>query len=338
VTGPLNESEQSISVRASRPDTASSPARSSSAHSSSALPPLEAELPVLQTPRHTPMDVQRQEFAPGMRGYRRSDVRLFLAEVSQTLEDGLRERAELSTRLGAAQRQLQIHRETEDELRRTLIAAERLGHELKEQARQEAMLLIQDAENRVRLLEGHAAQREQEAASRHESRLRELESTFSLRRAQLEALYRAQEHELELQARERSSALERDFSVRYADLSGRLSAAHAEYAQFMSQYRAVSQAFAQAANTHLIPEQSMLPSRLGEAIMERLGTLTEAPRPAPAPPTANPTISTPPTEIPVFVTASESAKHVAGHTVTVQPGAQPSPEIAAVQIEEQRFS
>ncbi|WP_293911541.1 DivIVA domain-containing protein [Deinococcus sp.] len=345
---PLNESDQAISVRsASQPTTPPLTAQATSALSSaSPLPPLEAVQTALQTPRHTPIEVQRQEFAAAMRGYKKSDVRMYLSEVSQTLEDGLRERAELHTRLGAALRQLQIHRETEDELRRTLIAAERIGAELKEQARQEAMLTIQGAENKVRLLEGHAAVREQEASTRHESRLRELEATFSLRRAQLEAQCRDQEHELEIRSRERSAVLEREFSVHYADLSGRLSAAQAEYAQFMSQYRAVSQAFAQAAHTHLMPELPSLPnglpnslhSRLGDAIMERLETLTEPPRPTPAAPTANPMIATPPAEIPIFVTPSESAKHVAGTAVTVQPGMQPSPEAAAVQIEEQRFS
>ena len=325
---PLNESEQATAVRSSPPGPDSA---QGAVVQASFLPPLEAVQTALQTPRQTPIDVQRQEFAAGLRGYKKSDVRMYLSEVSQTLEDGLRERAELHTRLEAARRQLQIHRETEDELRRTLIAAERIGHELKEQARQEAMLLIQGAENRVRLLEGHAAQREQEASSRHESRLRELEATFSLRRAQLEAQCRDQEYELEIRSRERSAALEREFSGRYADLSGRLSAAHAEYAQFMSQYRAVSQAFAQAANTHLMPELPSLPSRIGDAIMERLETLTEVPRPAP-------TQTAPTTEVPVVVAPLESGRHVAGTAVTVVPGALPSPEAAAVQIEEQRFS
>ncbi|WP_181391925.1 DivIVA domain-containing protein [Deinococcus irradiatisoli] len=209
----------------------------------------------------TPLDVQHREFATGLRGYRKGDVRAYLAEVAQALEAGLRERAQLNQRLLEAQRQIQEYKDAEDELRRTVVAAERIGHELKEQARQEAALTLQDAQNRAALLSETARTREQEALSRHEARLRELEATFSVRRAQLEALYQTQEHELENRARERSGALEREFSARYADLSGRLSAAHAEYAQFMSQYRAVSQAFAQAANTHLLPDAAELPHR-----------------------------------------------------------------------------
>ncbi len=254
---------------------------------SDSLPPLGFAAPI------TPLDVQHHEFAAGLRGYRKGDVRAYLAEVAQALEAGLRERAHLTQRLQDAQRQIHEYKDAEDELRRTVVAAERIGHELKEQSRQEAALTLQDAQNRAALLNETAKAREQEALARHEARLRELEATFSLRRAQLEALYQAQEHELENRARERSGALEREFSARYADLSGRLSAAHAEYAQFMSQYRAVSQAFAQAANTHLLPDPAGLPHR----------QIAEGQRP-----------------------------------VANGPSEALSPEVAAVHIEEQRFS
>ncbi len=249
----------------------------------------------------TPLDVQHQEFAASWRGYRKGDVRAYLSEVAQALEASLRERAQLTLRLEDLQRQVQDYRNAEDELRRTVVAAERIGHELKEQSRHEALLTIQDAENRAALLTEAAKNREQEALSRHETRLRELESTFSVRRAQLESLYQAQEHELENRARERSAALEREFSARYADLSGRLSAAHAEYAQFMSQYRAVSQAFAQAANTHLLPDTPGLPNRrIGDAAAKAV----------------------PSKGVPEPLTETKDL----------------SPEAAAVQIEEQRFS
>ena len=254
----------------------------------------------------TPLDVQHRTFAAGWRGYRQSDVRAYLAEVAQALEAGLRERAQLAQRLQELQRQVHDYKDAEDELRRTVVAAERIGHELKEQARQEAMLTLQEAEHRSALMTDVAKNREQEALARHESRLRELESTFSLRRAQLESLYQAQEQELEHRARERSATLEREFSARYADLSGRLSAAHAEYAQFMSQYRAVSQAFAQAANTHLLPEAGGLPHR-------QIGDM-----PVPEPRTL-------------------LGRSTASTTVKAE-GTALSPEAAAVQIEEQRFS
>lgn len=266
-----------------------------------------------------PLDVQHQEFAAGWRGYHKGEVRTYLSEVAQSLEADLRERAATEQRLSEAQRHIQEYRAAEDELRRTVVAAERIGHELKEQSRQEAMLTVQKAEHRSALLLEIAKNREQEASERHESRLRELESTFSVRRAQLEALYQAQEHELENRARERSAALEREFSARHADLSGRLSSAHTEYAQFMSQYRAVSQAFAQAANAHLLPDTAGLASyQIGEGTVSKsekrpgkveLSKVKLNVEPGGAErPNANPTTSKP-----------------------------PSPEVAAVQIEEQRF-
>ena len=222
----------------------------------------DSELP---SPHLTPMDVQNQEFASGWRGFRKEEVRSYLLEVAQALEVGLRERAGLLSRIQALQAQVQKYRDGEDELRRTLVATERISHELREQARQEAELTVREAENRAALTTEQTKAREQDAAARHESRLRELEAAFSLRRAQLEALYQAQEHDLETRARDRNAVLEREFSLRHADFSGRLSAAHAEYAQFMSQYRAVSQAFAQAANLRLLPENPGLPSRIDES-------------------------------------------------------------------------
>ncbi|WP_161883618.1 DivIVA domain-containing protein [Deinococcus alpinitundrae] len=258
----------------------------------------------------TPLDVQHRSFAAGWRGYRQGEVRAYLSEVAQALEAGLRERAQLTQRLQELQRQVHEYKDAEDELRRTVVAAERIGHELKEQSRQEAMLTLQEAEHRAALIQDVAKNREQEALARHESRLRELESTFSVRRAQLESLYQAQEHELEHRARERSATLEREFNARYADLSGRLSAAHAEYAQFMSQYRAVSQAFAQAANTHLLPDTVGLPHR-------QIGDMS-APEPRSL--------------------LSRSAAPSAKAADTVLSHETLTPEAAAVQIEEQRFS
>ncbi|TSA84687.1 DivIVA domain-containing protein [Deinococcus detaillensis] len=266
-----------------------------------------------------PLDVQHQEFGSGWRGYRKADVQAYLSEVAQSLEADLRERAAIEQRLSEMQRQIQDYKAAEDELRRTVVAAERIGHELKEQSRQEAMLTVQKAEHRSALLLEVAKNREQEALERHESRLRELESTFSVRRAQLESLYQAQEHELENRARERSAALEREFSARHADLSGRLSSAHTEYAQFMSQYRAVSQAFAQAANAHLLPDTAGLASyQIGE------GTVSKSQRPS-------------------AVELSKAGQSGAPPSGAQQSGAQQpntkqlSPEVAAVQIEEQRF-
>ena len=248
-------------------------------------------------PQLTPLDVQHREFGAAWRGWRKDEVRAYLLDVAQSLEAGLRERAGLMARVQSLGRQVQDYRESEDELRRTLVAAERISSELRDQAKQEAALTVQEAENRAALLSKETANREQATSAKHESRLRELESAFSLRRAQLEALSQAQEHDLETRSRDRLAILESEFSARYAELSGRLSSAHAEYAQFMSQYRAVSQAFAQAANTHLPLENPSLPHRLSESL-STVSKVQSAP--------------------------SERATE--------------TPEAAAVQIEEQRFS
>lgn len=221
----------------------------------------DPSFPVLNTPRISPMEAMHHRFPTALRGYRKEDVHHFLNQVSQQLENHLQERAELYQQIQELQQQIQNYRHAEDELRRTVVAAERISHELREQTKREANHILQEAEQKAQLITEQAATREREALITHDARMTELEGTFAARRSNLEQHYQQQEHALEARARERSAQLEREFSARYAELSGRLTNAHAEYANFMAQYRAVSQAFAQAANTQLLPENPALLTR-----------------------------------------------------------------------------
>lgn len=206
----------------------------------------------------SPMETLHHRFPTALRGYRKEDVHEYLQRMSQQLEAHLQERAELQQRIQELQQRVEQYREAEDELRRTVVAAERISHELREQTKREAQTMLQDAKQKAQLLSEQALSREREALLTHDARMTELESAFAQRRSQLEQQYQQREHALEARARERSAQLEREFSARYAELSGRLTSAHAEYANFMAQYRAVSQAFAQAANTQLLPENPAL--------------------------------------------------------------------------------
>ncbi len=230
------------------------PAVAGSKHSTNHTP----AFPVIHSAGLSPMDTLHRRFPTVMRGYRKEDVHLFLSEISQQLEAHLQERNELYQKIHELEEQVEHYRNAEDELRRTVVAAERISHELREQTKREASNMLQEAEQRAMLLAEQATTREREALASHDARMTELEATFSARRAALERHYQQQEHALETRARERSGQLEREFSSRYAEVSGRLTSAHAEYANFMAQYRAVSQAFAQAANTQLLPENPAL--------------------------------------------------------------------------------
>ena len=95
------------------------------------------------------------------RGYRRSDVDRLLNEIADSFEDVWRERADLSDRLDVLEADAAKHRELETLLRTTLVSAERASQDMKEQARREADLIVQEAH-----AEGRRASREAAAEKR----------------------------------------------------------------------------------------------------------------------------------------------------------------------------
>jgi cell division initiation protein len=96
--------------------------------------------------RITPLDVRKQEFKRGFRGYDTVEVRMFLDLVAQELENVVRERADLAERNDSLERDLADYREKERLLQSALIAAERIAEETRENARREGELALKDAE------------------------------------------------------------------------------------------------------------------------------------------------------------------------------------------------
>src|ERR671917_245085 len=78
-------------------------------------------------------------------GYQRDPVDVLLADVVDSFEDVWRERADLADRVEQLESDLARHREVEGLLRMTLVSAERSAHELRDQARREAELVVDEA-------------------------------------------------------------------------------------------------------------------------------------------------------------------------------------------------
>ncbi len=187
----------------------------------------------------TPLDIRHQEFAAGVRGYHRAAVRAYLAGLSDQFEQLLRDQQTLQERLGESERRIEQYRAAEDELRRTLVAAERIGAEMRAGAQKEAELMLRGAEvERDRV---HAEAR---------SAGGELEQQYKLRHEQLEATYRARQAELEQRHQTRASAIESEAMARRTELENSLSRLRAERAQFLAQYRALLQGFGELARHH----------------------------------------------------------------------------------------
>lgn len=94
----------------------------------------------------SPLDIQHMEFSRTVNGYNRRQVRDFLERVADEQEDLIREvqalRADLQRRL----ERMEELQSAEADLKRAVIAAERIGNQIKENARKEAELVVKEAE------------------------------------------------------------------------------------------------------------------------------------------------------------------------------------------------
>ena len=96
--------------------------------------------------RLSPLDIQHMEFPNSMNGYAKRPVREFLERIADEREELLHELQSLRDELNAKDESIDELRGSEVELKRAVIAAERIGNELKENARREAELMVREAE------------------------------------------------------------------------------------------------------------------------------------------------------------------------------------------------
>ena len=143
--------------------------------------------------RISPMDMRQQRFKPAMRGYDRTEVVAFLTEAADDYEHAMRDIDRLRADLMRMEALLAEHRERENNLRDTLLTANRLSEELKEAAQIEAKLIVREAQGRAELLLQKAQARLDELdhdCNELKLRRRDAEGTVE---GTIQALYRALE-------------------------------------------------------------------------------------------------------------------------------------------------
>jgi cell division initiation protein len=96
--------------------------------------------------RVTPLDIRKQEFKKVMRGLDSEEVYAFLNTIADEYEAVLSDNKNLRERLVALEERLNEFKAIETNLRNTLLTAEKLTQEAKENARREASLMIREAE------------------------------------------------------------------------------------------------------------------------------------------------------------------------------------------------
>jgi cell division initiation protein len=109
----------------------------------------------------TPVELHHLELRRGLLGYRRKPVDDLIEEIARSYEEVWRQRADLADRIEQLEDELARHRDLETLLRTTLVSAERSAHELEDQARREAALVVEEAHAEAReVTRAAAAERE----------------------------------------------------------------------------------------------------------------------------------------------------------------------------------
>jgi len=117
---------------------------------------------------YTPVELRHVRFKRGLLGYVPMVVDRTIEEVVESFETVWRERADYADRIEQLEADLKRHRELETLLRSTLTTAEQAAHELKDHARREAALVLEEAHAEARRITRDAvAERERLGAETH---------------------------------------------------------------------------------------------------------------------------------------------------------------------------
>ena len=109
----------------------------------------------------TPVELHHIRLKRGLLGYRRGPVDELITEIADSFEEVWRQRADYADRIEQLESELSRHRDLESLLRTTLVSAEKSAHELKDQAKREAELVVSEAHAEAReVTRAAAAERE----------------------------------------------------------------------------------------------------------------------------------------------------------------------------------
>jgi cell division initiation protein len=150
-------------------------------------------MPAERVMRIAPLDLRQQRFRSEIRGFDKTEVVAFLTEAADDYEHALREIDRLRQDLMRMEALLSEHRERENNLRNTLLTAQRLADEVKTAAENEAKMIVREAEGRADLIVQKASLRVDEIERAiTELRLRRRDVEGSLE-SSIQALYHALE-------------------------------------------------------------------------------------------------------------------------------------------------
>ena len=99
----------------------------------------------------TPIDMRQAKFSPAMRGFDKADVATFMQEAADAFEQSLRDNERLRQEILRLEASLNQFRELEGSLKTTLMSAQKVADDMRENALQEAARIVREAEGRAEL-------------------------------------------------------------------------------------------------------------------------------------------------------------------------------------------
>ncbi len=124
----------------------------------------------------TPLDILQRRFAKRWRGVDSAEVKDFLEVVASDLEDVIRESRFLEEELKKTHQTLAAYREREDTLKETMITAQKVTRDMKENVKREAEIILGEARIEAERIVSEARRRAgelaEEASSLERQRLR----------------------------------------------------------------------------------------------------------------------------------------------------------------------
>ena len=100
----------------------------------------------------SPLDMRQPRFGTAMRGFDRNEVTAFLEEAANDYESALRENDRLRYEIVRLEASLNQFRELEGSLKSTLMSAQKVADDMRENATQEAARIVREADGRAEMM------------------------------------------------------------------------------------------------------------------------------------------------------------------------------------------
>ena len=99
----------------------------------------------------TPLDMRQARFTTAIRGFDKADVTTFLQEAAEGFDHAMRENERLRMEIVRLEASLNQFRELEGSLKTTLMSAQKVADDMRENAQHEAQRIVREAEGRAEM-------------------------------------------------------------------------------------------------------------------------------------------------------------------------------------------